>query len=542
VENIYFEKISLFFLFCFTLKTKRRCPGDLYDISISVCRGRKRVHYPKCSECHYNNAEISAASSESEEENDVEATNTGNNKPRKIVELYSSRDELINLKIFKSYDIRGVYSEELDEYTAEKIGMATALFLKSAKGDIKNIVVARDVRPSSNSLARSLIRGITKAGIDVIDIGEVATDVIYFAVGHYGYDAGIMVTASHNPSKYNGFKICRENAIPISFDTGLSEIAEIASQTKLPASEQLGRIIEKNVLDDYKRHILRFATNIRPLRVVIDAGNGMAGKMIPIIFAGLPCELVPLFFNLDGTFPNHEPNPLEKKNLRDLREKVRETKSHLGVAFDGDADRCVFVDENGYVIGCDLITAVIAKELLQKEKGSTIVYDLRSSWVVSEEIKKVGGNPYRERVGHSHIKATMREKNAVFGGELSGHYYFKEYYYADSGVIALIEVLNVLSHRNVPMSNLVSPLRRYYATGEINFEVEDKDGKIKQIAEHFKDGKIDYLDGTTVEYEDWWFNVRKSNTEPLLRLNLEGRTKEIMEHGKKLVIGIIREE
>ncbi len=233
---------------------------------------------------------------------------------------------------------------------------------------------------------------------------------------------------------------------------------------------------------------------------------------------------------------------MEKNNLRDLREKVRETKSHLGVAFDGDADRCVFVDENGYVIGCDLITAIIAKELLQKEKGSTIVYDLRSSWVVSEEIKKVGGNPYRERVGHSHIKATMREKNAVFGGELSGHYYFKEYYYADSGVIALIEVLNILSHRNIPMSNLVSPLRRYYATGEINFEVEDKDGKIKQIAEHFKDGKIDYLDGTTVEYEDWWFNVRKSNTEPLLRLNLEGRTKKIMEHGKKLVIDIIREE
>jgi phosphomannomutase len=524
------------------IKTKRRCPGDMYDISISVCRGRKRVHYPKCSECHYNNAEISDVSSESEEEEDAEAINKGNNKPRKIVELYSTRDKLINLKIFKSYDIRGVYSEELDEYTAEKIGMATALFLKSTKDDVKNIVVARDVRPSSNSLARALIKGITKAGIDVVDIGEVATDVIYFAVGHYGYDAGIMVTASHNPSKYNGFKICRENAIPISFDTGLSEIAEIASQTKLPASEQLGRIIEKNILDDYKRRVLRFATNIRPLRVVVDAGNGMAGKMIPIVFAGLPCELVPLFFNLDGTFPNHEPNPLEKKNLRDLREKVRETKSHLGVAFDGDADRCVFVDENGYVIGCDLITAVIAKELLQKEKGSTIVYDLRSSWVVSEEVEKAGGNPYRERVGHSHIKATMREKNAVFGGELSGHYYFKEYYYADSGVIALIEVLNVLSHRNVPMSNLISPLRRYYATGEINFEVEDKDGKIKQIAEHFKDGKIDYLDGTTVEYEDWWFNVRKSNTEPLLRLNLEGRTKKIMEHGKKLVIDIIEEE
>jgi phosphomannomutase len=523
------------------IKTRRQCPGDTYDISISVCKGRQRVHYPKCSECNYK-AEIIAASSELEEENNFETTNTGNNKQRKVVELYSTKDNLINLKIFKSYDIRGLYSEELDEYASEKIGMATAQFLKSLKGNVKNIVVARDVRPSSNSLAGSLIKGITKAGVDVIDIGEVATDVTYFTVGHYGYDAGIMVTASHNPSEYNGFKICHENAIPISFETGLSEISEIASQTELPASEQPGRIIEKNVLDDYKRHILRFAANIRPLRIVIDAGNGMAGKMIPIIFEDLPCEFIPLFFNLDGTFPNHEPDPLKKENLRDLREKVRETKSHLGVAFDGDADRCVFVDENGKVIGCDLITAVIATELLQKEKGGTIIYDLRSSWVVPEEIKKAGGNPYREMVGHSHIKATMREKNAIFGGELSGHYYFKENYYADSGVIALIEVLNVLSHRNVPMSNLVSPLRRYYATGEINFEVEDKDGKIKQIAEHFKDGKVDNLDGITVEYKDWWFNVRKSNTEPLLRLNLEGKTNKIMEQRKKQVIDIIREE
>ena len=524
-----------------TVKTKCRCPGDMYDISISVCKGRQRVLYPKCPVCHYR-TEIIAVSSGLEEEDGVEPSNAGNNESRKVVELYSTKDKLINRKIFKSYDIRGIYSVELDEYTSEKIGIATAQFLKSIKDDVKNIVVARDVRPSSNSLAMSLIKGITKAGIDVIDIGEVATDVTYFAVGYYNYDAGIMVTASHNPSEYNGFKICHEKAMPVSFDTGLSEIAEIASQTKLPTYEQPGKIIEKNVLDDYKRYILNFATNIRPLRVVIDAGNGMAGKMIPIIFKDLPCELIPLFFNLDGTFPNHEPNPLEKKNLRHLREMVRQTRSHLGVAFDGDADRCVFVDENSQVIGCDIITAVIAKELLQKEKGGTIVYDLRSSWVVPEEIRKVGGNPYREMVGHSNIKATMREKNAVFGGELSGHYYFRENYYADSGVIALIEVLNVLSRRNVPMSNLISPLKRYHSTGEINFEVEDKDEKIKQIAEHFKDGKVDYLDGITVEYKDWWFNVRKSNTEPLLRLNLEGKTREIMEHREKQVIGIIQGE
>ncbi|MFQ5963221.1 MAG: phosphomannomutase/phosphoglucomutase [Candidatus Scalinduaceae bacterium] len=521
-------------------KRNRRCPGDLYDISISVCKGRQRVHYPKCPVCHYRTETI-AASSELKKEYNTENINVEENKTREVVQLSSYQDKAINLNIFKSYDIRGIYPEELNEYTSEKIGKATVQFLKSIKDDVKNISVARDVRPSSKSLAKSLIKGITEAGVNVIDIGEVSTDTTYFAVGHYDYDAGITVTASHNPSEYNGFKLCHEKAMPISFDTGLSKISEIARQTRLIKSEQPGKIIEKNVLDDYKNHILSFANNIRPLKVVIDAGNGMAGKMIPIIFEDLPCKIVPLFFNLDGTFPNHEPNPLKEENLRHLQKKVRKTRSHLGAAFDGDADRCSFVDENGQVIGCDLITAVIAKELLQKEKGATIVYDLRSSWVVPEEIKEAGGKPYRERVGHSYIKATMREKNAVFGGELSGHYYFKENHYADSGFIALIEVLNVLSRKNVPMSNLFAPLKRYYATGEINFKVSDKDKKINQIAEHFKDGKIDFLDGVTVEYKDWWFNVRKSNTEPLLRLNLEGKTKEMMEKHKKQVIDIIKE-
>jgi phosphomannomutase len=328
--------------------------------------------------------------------------------------------------------------------------------------------------------------------------------------------------------------------MPISFDTGLSTISEIARQTDLPASEQYGKIIKKDILNDYKKHILSFAANLRSLKIVIDAGNGMAGKMIPIVFKDLPCKIVPLFFKPDGTFPNHEPNPLDSKNLRDLQDKVRETRSHLGVAFDGDADRCVFVDENGQEIGCDIITAILARKLLQKEKGATILYDLRSSWILPEEIKKAGGNPYRERVGHSHIKAAMREKNAIFGGELSGHYYFRENYFADSAIIALIEVLNILSSRNVPMSNLIAPLKKYCSTGEINFKVTDKDKKIKQIAEHFKDGKIDYLDGVTIEYSDWWFNVRKSNTEPLLRLNLEGKTKTIMKQRKKQVIDIIK--
>jgi len=521
-------------------KLNRRCPGELYDISESICHGRQRVHYPKCPLCHYRAEVSTGVPVPAIKEDNTPKTIGMKNKTSKDIGLHSKQDQTINHKIFKSYDIRGIYPEELNEYTVEKIGIGAAMFLKSLK-NIKNIVVARDARLSSDSLANSLMKGLVRAGVNVIDIGETSTDTTYFVVGFYNYDAGITVTASHYPSKYNGLKLCHEKAMPISFETGLSKISEIASQTKFNFPKQPGRIIKKEIIKDYKRHVLSFADNIRPLKVVVDAGNGMAGKMVPIIFEDLPCKIIPLFFKLDGTFPNHEPNPLDDKNLQDLQEKVRKTKSNLGVAFDGDADRCVFVDENGQIIGCDLITTVIAKELLQNDKGSTIVYDLRSSRVVQEEIKKAGGTPYREKVGHSHIKVAMREKNAIFGGELSGQYYFKDNYYADSGIIALIEVLNILSRKNVPMSNLISPLRRYHATGETNFEVEDKEEKIKQIAESFKDGNIDFLDGLTVEYKDWWFNVRKSNTEPLLRLNLEGRTKEMMERRKKQVIDIIRE-
>jgi phosphomannomutase len=521
------------------VKQKRRCPGDGYEISTSICKGRQRSLYPKCSVCHHRTEPVSVSPTRTDDntENIPIGISTG-----RVLQLSVNQDKAIDPQIFKSYDIRGEYPEQLNEYTSEKIGMATVLFLKSIKENVKNIVVARDIRLSSDSIARSLMRGITKAGANVIDIGEVSTDATYFTVGYYGYDAGITVTASHNPSNYNGFKLCHEQAMPISFDTGLSTISEIARQTGLPAPEQCGEITEKDILSDYKKHILHFATNLKPLNIVIDAGNGMAGKMIPIIFKELPCKIVPLFFKSDGTFPNHEPNPSDSKNLRSLKEKVRKTRSHLGVAFDGDADSCVFVDENGQEVGCDIITTIIAEKFLQKEKGATILYDLRSSRVLPEEIKKAGGNPYREKVGHSHIKATMREKNAIFGGDLSGHYYFKEHYFTDSGIIALIEVLNILSGRNVPMSNLIAPLKRYFSTGEINFKVEDMEKKIKQIAEHFKDGEIDYLDGITVEYKDWWFNVRKSNTEPLLRLNLEGKTKTIVEQRRKQLIDIIGKE
>lgn len=522
-----------------TLIHTRRCPGELYDISESICKGRQRVHYPKCPVCRYSKE--TTIPSEAEEQVD-DAGNVKNINKRNVAQLSTNLDKSINQKIFKNYDILGIYPDELNEYTSEKIGMATTIFLKSIKGDIKNIVVGRDVRPSSKSLANSFKKGIIKAGVNAIDIGEVSTDTTCFAVGYYNYDAGITVTASHHPSNYNGFKICHEKAMPISFDTGLSKILEIARQTRLPTSARSGKVITKNVFDDYNRFVRNFAHNIRPLKVVVDAGNGMAGKIVSKIFEDLPCEIIPLYFKPDGTFPNHGPEPLQKENLVDLQEKVRTAKAHLGVAFDGDADRCVFVDENGQPVACDLITAIISTELLKKNKGSTVVYDLRSSWTVSEEVKNAGGRPYREKVGHSHIKAAMREKNAIFGGELTGRYYFKNNFYSDSGVIALIEILNILSRKNVPMSNLVSPLKRYFSTGEIEFEVEDKDNKIKQIAQHFKDGKIDYLDGITVEYEDWWFNLRKSNTGPMLKLNLEAKTKKIRLQQKKLVVDVIRKD
>ncbi len=520
------------------VKRKLQCPGDGYEISVSVCRGRQRVLYPKCPVCNHRDKTVTV-NTLTEEDAGYTPLDTST---RIVLQLSTNQDRAINPRIFKSSDIRGEYPEQLNEYTSEKIGMATVLFLKSIKEDVNNIVVARDIRLSSNSLAGPLMKGITKSGANVIDIGEVSTDTTYFAVGNYNYDAGIMITASHNPSNYNGFKLCHEQAMPISFSTGLSTISEIARQTDLPASEHYGKIIEKDILNDYKKHVLGFVDDLRQLKIVIDAGNGMAGKMIPIVFKGLPCKIIPLFFKPDGNFPNHEPNPLDSRNLRNLQDKVRETSSHLGVAFDGDAGRCIFVDENGQEIDSDIITAIIARKLLQKEKGATILYDLRSSLILPEEIKSAGGIPYREKVGHSHIKATMRENNAIFGSGPSGHYYFRENYFADSAIIALIEVLNILSSRKVPMSNLIAPLKKYCSTGEINFKVTDKDKKIKQIAEHFKDGKIDYLDGTTIEYCDWWFNLRKSNTGSLLRLNLEGKTKTIMEQMKRQVIDIIKED
>ena len=449
----------------------------------------------------------------------------------------------MNVNIFKSYDIRGIFPDEINEDIAKKIGVAFSKFLKDQNPGVENIVVGRDMRLSSPSVSTALIDGIRSIGVNVIDIGLVSTEMTYFAVGFYRFDASIMVTASHNAGQYTGFKLCREKAIPISANSGLATIAQIAQKSGPKPSGKTGNIIKKNVYNDYKAFILNFINKqLKPLKIVIDAGNGMAGKTIPIVFDNTPCQIIPLYFKLDGNFPNHDANPLEPDNLIDLQKKVVESKADFGVAFDGDADRCIFVDEAGNIVGADIITAVIADEFLAKEKNATIIYDLRSSKVVAENVKASGGNPIREKVGHSHIKARMRETNAVFAGELSGHYYYRDNNFADSGLITLVQVMNILSMKKVPMSNLIASYKKYFATGEINFEVKDKDAKIQQLAEKFADGTIDYLDGITIDYGDWWFNVRKSNTEPMLRLNMEAKTKKLLEKNSEVVINAIKQD
>jgi len=506
---------------------ERRCPDERYTITPTICKGRQKRRYPKCLSCQYR---------------DVESFPGPHNPAVAKTHIPSSRATLDKGEdIFKGYDIRGLYPEQLNEAHARRIGSAIVQFLRQQRPGVKHIVVGRDVRTSSLALAQALMEGITSCGVNVIDIGAVSTETTYFTVARYGYDGSVMVTASHNPAKYNGFKICREKAIPVGSDTGLMRIKELAMQPPPMRVERRGKIEFKDVLLDYKAHIHKFARELKPSRVAVDAGNGMAGKMVPVVFEGLPCEIMPLYFELNGSFPNHDPDPLKEENLKALQDMVKKTKAQLGVAFDGDADRCSFVDEKGAIVKNDIITALIAREFLSREKGATIVYDLRSSWVVKEEILLNGGVPYRERVGHTFMKTTMRDKNAPFGGELSGHYYFRDNYFCDSGLIAMLQILNILSRKAVSMSNLAAPLKKYYSSGERNFSVADKDGKLQQLAEAFSDGKIDLLDGVTVEYTDWWFNARKSQTEPRLRINVEGKDQELVENALKKIREIIEQ-
>lgn len=425
--------------------------------------------------------------------------------------------------VFKAYDIRGTYPDQIDEKLARKIGYAIAKFL-----DAKQLVVGRDMRVHGPSIATAAMEGVLLAGCDVLNIELSSTPMCYFAIGSLKADGGFNVTASHNPAEYTGFKICREDAIPLSGATGIQEIETIVERLpdELPAADRLGTLRVEDVRGAYLEHVLSFAKGIKPLNVVIDAANGMAGHMVPDVLDHLPIQAERMFFELDGSFPNHEADPLKVKNLEQLIARVKATGADLGIAFDGDADRCMFVDEKGQPVGADMITALIAPEILKKHPGAAVVFDLRSSRIVPEVIAKAGGKPIRERVGHSFIKATMRQHQGKFGGELSGHFYFADNYHSDSGVIAMLMVLGVLSERGQPMSELIAPLLTTVRSGEINYRVDSTEAKIAEIAHTFEDAEIDYKDGITVQYLEWWCNVRPSNTEPLLRLNLEADTPE----------------
>jgi phosphomannomutase len=438
-------------------------------------------------------------------------------------------------RIFKAYDVRGVVPDDLDEGIARSIGAA---FAEWSGGP--SVVIGRDCRISSPDLAAALTEGITSRGIGVIDLGLASTDLLYFASGSLDLP-GIMLTASHNPKQYNGLKFCLAGAKPVGEESGLLEVRALTEQD-LPPTGGRGTVEHRDLLPAYVEHVLTFldASRMRPLTVAIDTANGMGGLVAPAVFERLPFTLHHLFPDLDGTFPNHPADPIDPENQRDLRASVLQHEADIGLAFDGDADRVFLIDERGQDVSGSIVTALVAKAMLKREPGASIIFNVICSWTVREVIAENGGVPVRTRVGHSFIKQVMAETGAIFGGEHSGHYYFRENYRADSGLIAAMIVLAQLSEANVPLSELLAPFRRYSASGEINTEVKDPLATIELVAEALKDGEQDRLDGLTVEFDDWWCNVRPSNTEPLLRLNVEARTDELLREKTAMVLEIIR--
>jgi phosphomannomutase len=446
--------------------------------------------------------------------------------------------------LFKAYDVRGVVPNELTPEIAREIGRALVATL-----DPDAVVVGRDMRVSSPLLAAALIEGIRDAGADAVDIGMVSTDALSFAVGHYGYPAGVMVTASHNPAEYNGFKISREEARALSLSEGLDEIRDRLVNDNVPAIKtgtERGQLQPRDILEDYAKHMLSLIdiSKLKPLRIAIDAGNGMAGLTVPEVFRHLPIDVYPMYFEPDGAFPNHEANPIEPENTAALRKTVVEHGFDLGAAFDGDADRVFLVDEKGKLVGGDMLTAMVASRMLDRNPGAAIVYNLISSRGVPELIERKGGRPIRSRVGHSYIKETMRREDAAFGGEHSGHFYFRDNWYADSGMAALLFALEMISEAGVPLSEVIAPLDHRFRSGEINSEVADTVAVTRAIEDHYRGqgAEIDHLDGVTVSFPDWWFNVRASNTQPLLRLNVEADDAPTLEAKTAEVLAMIRGE
>lgn len=432
-------------------------------------------------------------------------------------------------QIFKAYDVRGIYPGELNEQNAELIGKSFAKFLGA-----KTIAIGRDCRKSSDSLFTAISGGITGQGANVVDLGVCSTDCLYFAVGKFKYDGGIMITASHNPKEYNGFKFCKEKAIPLSLEKGLDKVLEIALENEFSNCKAKGKISQKFVLKDFVSNCLSFidSRKLKPLKIVVDAGNGVGGLVFEELSKKTPFEIIPLFFEPDGNFPNHLPSPIEKENIEDLRQKVLEEKANLGLAFDGDADRVFFVDENGNTVSSGLISALLAKSLLSKKPNSKILFNVPSSKIVKETIANCGGIPVRSRVGHAIIKNIMRNENVLFGCEHSGHYYFKENFFADSGLIAALIVLEIACVEKKPFSEILKPFEKFFSSGELNFGVLEKDRALRNLKNVFLEKQpifLDELDGLTVEFKDWWFNARTSNTEPLLRLNVEADSKKLLE-------------
>jgi len=449
----------------------------------------------------------------------------------------------INPNIFKAYDIRGIYPEEINEEAAYRIGQAFVEFLEN-KGEIGNrqIIVGRDARLSSATLFEAITKGICSQSVDVLDIGQVSTPLFYWAIIAKQTAGGVMITASHNPAQYNGFKFCREKALPISSRSGLFQIRDLIQKDQiLKVSFAPGKITSQNLLDEYLNFIKQKIdiTKIKPLRIIIDCANGMIGPEVQELFKELSCQSEILFADPDGRFPNHEPNPLKDETLLTLKERILSNHVDLGVAFDGDGDRVKFLDEKGEAVRGDFITALLAKEILKNTPGCKIFYEVRSSRIVPEVIKANGGMPILGQCGHSLIKEKMRQEDILFGGELSGHYFFKELGFVDNALFTMLKILEVLSREQKQFSEIITPFKKYYQSGEINFAISEPDRKLKEIENHFSDAKIKKIDGLTVEYSDWWFNLRASETEPVIRLNLEAKTKELMEEKKEELTNLI---
>ncbi len=494
------------------------CPGDNCQIDLHICRARQTRGYPPCRQC-----DLGLTSGKS-----------------RSLEL-SEQEQLAGVleQIIKAYDIRGSYPEQVNNDVAWRLGYASADYLLSevsgyarAQDSSRSLVVGRDMRIGSPELSDAFIDGALASGANCINVGMIDSPQLYFAINHLGSCGGAQVTASHNPAGDNGFKIAGQAARPVGGETGLDKIKALALAARpgITRDRCRGKLTQRDLTAQYKEHVFKFAGPISRLKVVVDASNGMAGKFVPLLFDDLPIKIIPMNFEHDGHFV-HPPNPLIDENLAKLKKSVLRRKADLGVCFDGDADRCVFVDEKGQTVRPDLVTAVLAKEFIFSNPGDTIVYDLRSSHIVPEVVAQMGGVPRRERVGHAFMKHAMADSGAVFGGELSGHYYYRDNWFCDSGFITFLVLLTALSQAEIPMSRLIKPMKKYYHSGEINFEVPDKRAVLDGIIAHHRktpNVRIDTRDGVTVELEKYWFNVRPSNTEPKLRLTLEANTNALM--------------